>query len=403
MPGLINIIFAQLAVGRELTQLEQFEQQAELIFSIMTKLFGIGLIIVAIIYIVQVLRDKSYSIRHINVPAPFEKGGHSGAVVANRIYCRIQLIIQRVSANYHLKGYTTASAEKEVSVDVGGMGLPIRGFVEMLGGALGIRRSKKVDGDFFIENNVLVMILKIAGHPAERLEAPLNDSIDIALRTLVIEAAETILKYSNDEILQTYFGLIEQIGDKQIKLAKYRYEHCNTNANVEVNIIAAWAWGLCMLKKYDEAEQKIVEGVTKHKKAGRIYVIWGSLLAQKGQPKEALEKFTKALEQLSKNESITRIANLYSSMGRCYSTLGQHELAMNYFQRAIETDPNASRSYFNLALAQYANNDHEQFYEQLERALEKGFQTTNVLKDPTCSGLQQHPQMVKLMEKYAGE
>jgi tetratricopeptide (TPR) repeat protein len=403
MPGLINTILAQVAVGSGLTELERFELRAELIFSIMTKAFGIGLIAIAIIYIIQVLRDKSYSIRHINVPASFAQSGHSGPVVANRIYARLQLIIQRVSANYHLKGYTTASAEKEVSVDVGGMGLPIRGFVEMLGGALGIRRSKKVDADFFIENNVLVMILKIAGNPAERLEAPLNDSIDIALRMLIFEAAETILKFSNDEILQTYFGLIEQIGDKQIKLAKYRFEHCNTSARTEVNIIAAWAWGLCMLKRYDEAEQKILEGVAKHKKAGRIYVIWGSLLWQTGKHEEALGKFKKALEQLSKNESITRIANIYSSMGNCYAALGQNELAMNYLRRAIDIDPNASRAYFNLALVEYANNHQEQFYELLEKALEKGFQTQNILKDATCSTLQQQPQMIKLMAKYFGE
>ena len=372
MPGLINQILAEVTVGSGLSELERFELQASLIFSILSKAFGVGLIVIALIYIVQVLRDKSYSIRHINVPASFEQGGHSGAVIANRIYCRLQLIIQRVSANYHLKGYSTASAEKEVSVDLGGMGLPIRGFVEMLGGALGIHRSKKVDADFFIENNILVMMLKISGHPAERLETPLQDSLDVALRTLIVEAAETILKFSNDEILQTYFGLIEQIGDKQIRLAKYRFEHCNTSSSVEVNIIAAWAWGLCMLKKYDEAEQKILEGVAKHKKAGRIYVIWGSLLAQTGKPGEALEKLKKALEQLRKNESITRIANIYSSMGKCYAALGQNELAMNYLQRAIDTDPNASRSYFNLALVEYANNHHEQFYELLEKALDGG-------------------------------
>jgi Tfp pilus assembly protein PilF len=382
---------------------QNFEQHAELMLSILAKVFIIGLVSVAIVYIVRVLLNKSYSIRYINVPPSLEQAGHTGPTIANRIYYRLQQIIQRVSANYHLKGYSTASAEKEVSVDVVGVGLPIRGFVELLGGALGIQRSKKIDADLFLENNTLVMLLKITRHPAERLEAPINNSIDAALKTLIIEAAETILKYSNDEVLQTYFGLVEQIGEKQINLARYRYENCRTSNNAEVNIIAAWAWGFCMLKKYDEAEEKIREGVARHKKAGRIYVIWGSLLLQLDKPKEALEKFNIALAQVTRNESITRISNIYSSMGNCYVKLNQPDVAMKYMQSAIQTDPNSSRACFCLALLHLFNQDENKFFEVLEKALQKGFRTQNILDDPRCANVIRQPRMVRLMEKYSGE
>lgn len=386
-----------------LSHLQKFEQNAELIFSILTKVFIIVLVCIAIIYIVRVLFNKHYSIQRIHVPTSFEEAGHSGPVIANRIHYRILQIIQRVSATEKIKGYSTADAEKEVSVDVVGMGLPIKAFVELLGGALGIQPSKKVDIDFFSERSNLVMIIKIGHHAAERFEVPITDSPDASVKSLIFEAAETILKYSNDEILQTYFGLVEQIGEKQIKLARYRLELYRNNPKIEINVIAALAWGMCMLKRYDEAEEIIKQGIAKHKIAGRIYVIWGSLLSQQRKFEDALQKLNTALEQVTKNESITRIANIHSSIGNCYSQLNQTDVALKYLHQAIKIDPNSSRAYYNLAMIYFENNRTDQFVEYLEKALEKGFQTQNILKDTRYKKMIEEARVVKLMEKFSAE
>jgi hypothetical protein len=389
------------AAATILADLQYFEQHAQIIFSILTKLFLITLVVIAIIYIFRVLMDDSYSIRQINVPASFEMAGHTGPVIANRIYYRIQQIIQRVSATELAKGYSTSASEADVSVDVGGMGLPIKGFIEMLGGALGIRRGRKIDADFFIERNTLVMIVKITGYEAERFETQITDPLDLPIKLLVLEAAETILKHSNDEVLQTYFGLVEQVGEKQIKLAKYRYEIYKNNPKVEVNVIAAWAWGLCLLKRYDEAEEKIKGGIAKHNKAGRIYVIWASLLTQKGLYEEALHKFTKALEQAARKEAKARIANIYAGMGNCYSKLGRASLSVEALQKAIETDANSNRPYYILALSHLSEKRLDDFYEALDKALEKGHNVKNLSREPSIAQLMDEPRMKKLCEKYA--
>ena len=402
----MNNIFA-LILSTDIAQdssadLEQFGQQTKVIFSFLTELVIIVLVIITIVYVVKVLLGKHHSIRHIHVPRTFEDAGHSGPVIANRIHYRIQQIIQRVSATEYVKGYSTAAAENEVSVDVVGVGLPIKGFIELLGSTLGIQRSKKIDIDFFVERQCLVMLLKISGHPVERFEVPVADSVDLALKSHIAEAAETILKYSNDEILQTYFGLVEQIGEKQIKLAKYRFDLYRDNPKVEVNVIAAWAWGLCMLKRYDEAEEKIKQGIARHKKkAGRIYVIWGSLLTQQGKCEEGLEKLNKALEQVTKNESITRISNIYSSMGNCYSKLGRYDVAMKHMELAVAADVNSSRAYYDMAMLYLAINKVDKFLEVLEKALDKGFQTQNILKDSRALAVMTDPRMSKLMEKFS--
>ncbi len=386
------------AASNSLDSLSTVEQYSQIIFSILTKLFIILLAVVAIVLVIRVLMESGYSIRNINVPESFTAAGFSGPVIANRIYFRLQQIIERVNATEHVKGYSTSATETDVSVDLAGMGMPIKGFIELIGGAFGIHRVRKIDADFFIEHNTMVMLLRITGQPTERIEAPITEGVESPLRALILEAAETILKYSNDEVLQTYFGIVEQIGHKQIRLAKYRFEKYKNNPKEEIKVIAAWAWGLCMLKRYEEAEQKIREGIAKHKRAGRIYVIWGSLLTQTGKYKEALEKFDKALEQLDPHETKTRISNIYSSIGNCYLHLNKPDLALKFIERAIEVEKNSSRPYFNKAIVHLSINDHESFYESLERALEKGFQRENVLKDPNCFALKEDPRFKRLLE-----
>ena len=313
--------------SNNLPGLSNFEQQSELVFSIVAKVLILLLVLMAVVFVVRVLMDSSYSIRTINVPRSLEEAGLSGPVVANRIYFRIQQIIERVNATEHAKGYSTSTSETDVSVDVAGMGMPIKGFIELIGGVFGIRRARKVDADFFIENNTMVMLIRITGQTTERIEAPITEGVEAALRSLIMEAAETILKYSNDEILQTYFGIVEQIGHKQVRLAKFRYDKYQKNPKVMVKVIAAWTWGLCMLKRYEEAEQIIQESIPRYKQAGRIYVIWGSLLTQTGKFEEALKKFDLALTQADPKETSTRISNIHSSIGTCYLKLNKPDLA----------------------------------------------------------------------------
>ncbi len=381
--------------------LQGIERQSELIFSILTKLFVIALVIIALLYIIRVLLDKSYSIRQVSVPPSFEQSGHSGPVIANRIHFRIQHIIQSVSAMEYAKGYMTGSTESDVSVDVAGLGMPVKAFIELVGKALGIYRGKRIDADFFIERNTVVMMLRITGQNPERLEAPMTDSVDTALKSLIVDAAEVILKYSNDEILQTYFGLIEQIGEKQIRLARYRYEKYKDNPNVEVNVIAAWAWGLCMLKRYDEAKATIEEGISRHKKAGRIYVIWGSMLYQQEKYQEAIEKFHRALVQKAAGETKARVSNIYSTMGNCYAMMLQLDEAMRFMDKAVATDGNSSRAYLGRAVVYLLRNEEEQFYESIEKALEKGLHVNQVKNHPSITSLLNDERMKRLIDKFS--
>src|SRR5437879_1793767 len=158
------------------------------VFSIVADVFVIALVIVAIVFVVRVLRDSSYSIRQINMPPSFEQAGHTGPVIAKRIHARLGEIIQRVSATEYAKGYTTTAADSDVSVEVARMGMPVKVCIELIGTTLGIKRNKKIDADIFIEGNHVVMLLRVTGENAERFETTLNENLGVPIKELVHQA-----------------------------------------------------------------------------------------------------------------------------------------------------------------------------------------------------------------------
>lgn len=384
---------------------QQVGNVTEVIFSILTKFFVIVLVVIAMIFIVRVLADKSYSIRQINVPTVLDEAGHSGAVLANRIYGRLHDIIQKVNAMEYAQGYSTSSTESDVSVDLVGMGMPIKAFIILLGNAVGIDRKRNIDADVFFEGTKLVMTLRVSGERIERFETQSHENIGIPVKDLVDKAADAILKYSNDEVIQTYYGIIEQIPEKQIRLAKFRAEKYKDDPVIMVRVVAALAWGLCMLKKYDEAEKKLKEGIALYnKKPGRIYAIWGFMLQQQGKHEECLNKFEIALHERTRNESRFRIANVQAAMGTSHAAMGQIDIATEYFHKAMQTDSHYSRSYYAFAkVCLLVRNDRAKFFEMLETALSIGLKPKAVLNDPELPSMANDPELKMILEKYSDD
>jgi hypothetical protein len=300
-----------------LSDIQQFALVTQSIFSIVANIFVITLVIIAIVFVVRVLSNNSYSIRQINVPSSFELAGHSGPVIANRIHIRLNDIIQRVSATQYAKAYTTSEMESDVAVDVGGMGLPLKGFIELIGSAFGIKRHKRIDADIFFEGSSVVMLVRITGERCERFETPINENLGIPIRELVWKASEVISQYSNDEALQAFFGHIERDGEKAIRLAKFRLEKSKTNYS-KARLVSAWARGLCLLKKYDEAEVKLKEGILLNPNEGRLYNVWGMMLQEQRRYEEAKTKLIQAHGLMKSKESEFRRSNLLTAIGVCF-------------------------------------------------------------------------------------
>jgi tetratricopeptide (TPR) repeat protein len=280
------------------------------------------------------------------------------------------------------------------------MGLPVKQAIEMVGHAFGIGGRKKIDVDIFIEGPTLVALLKVPGQNPERFETPMDANLGIPLKEMISKISEAVLKYSNDEALQTFYGHVERDGEKAMRLARYRFEKHKGNRFMEARMVSAWARGLSLMKKYDSAEEKIKQGIAINKEEGRLYSVWGLMLQEQGKHEDATQKLLMAIHLMKTRESKFRRSNVLTAIGLSYSKLGQSDSAIEYYKKAMMTDSNAHASYFNLAKEYLRAGRDTHFFELLEKSLDRGLKPPVVLQDSELQSILADPQMSKVLEAY---
>jgi hypothetical protein len=384
----------------------RLEKRVTAIFSIMAKLFVISVLIVAAVFVARELSDSSYYIQNIEVPDAFNQAGFSGNTIATRISRKLNEIIQRASTVESAISYANASAKSDVSVDLIGVGVPIRGIIELIGNAVGIYRKNKITGEITIEGNTMVLDLEVIGEKPERFEAPLDSSGNwgVPLKALVSDAAETILKYTNDEVLNTYYGNIFQNGEKVIRISKFRLERYKGNREKEASVYAAWAQGLLLQKKLDEALIKVEEGLKYSTEEHRLYNVWASILRGQKKYDESLAKRKMAFAKLKPTDSKKRKAVIMAGMASTMGSLGFGDSAIFYLNKAIEIDPDFSNAYYNQSL-HYLRHKHDttRFFELLETSLSKGFSAAFIYRDDEMRGMLSDQRMVALIRRFQDE
>ncbi|MCA6387082.1 MAG: hypothetical protein IM613_05770 [Cytophagales bacterium] len=390
------------APGRSFSIL-RLEERVTAIFSIMAKLFVISVLIVAAVFVARELSDSSYYIQNIEVPEAFQQAGFSGNTIATRISRKLNEIIQRASTVESAISYASASAKSDVSVDLIGVGVPIRGIIELIGNAVGIYRKNKITGEITIEGNTMVLELEVIGEKPERFEAPLDSSGNwgVPLKTLVTDAAETILKYTNDDVLNAYYGNALQNGEKVIRLSKFRLERYKGNREKEASVYAAWAQGLVHQKKLDEALVKVEEGLKYSTEEHRLYNVWANVLRGQKKFEESLAKRRLAFAKLKPTDSKKRRAVIMSGMASTMGSLGYGDSAIYYLDKAIEIDPDLSTAYYNQSL-HYLRHKHDttRFFELLETSLVKGIDAGFIYRDEDMKGMLSDQRMVALIRRF---
>jgi len=380
----------------------RLEKRVTATFSIMAKVFVIALISVAIIFIARELSSNGYVITQINVPASFEEAGYTGPVVAKRISNQLNEIIRITRTAEIAQEYASAADEVDVSIDMVGLGVPVRSFIELIGNAIGINRKKKISADITIEGTHVVLVLNITGEAPERVEVPLDNNVGVPLKALVAEASEGILKYTNDRVLAMYYSNYLGDGEKIIKQAKYRLEKYKGNAEQEAKAYAIWARGLIRQKKLDAAEQKIKQGLAIKPIFG-LYGEWARIFQVKGDFANAIAMDKKSYALLPPDApSFTRAINL-GNIGLNFSYSGQSDSALYYYRKSLEWDEKFNGTYYNLSYEYLITGDTTRCLDEVEKALVYGLNPKAIPEDPDMAGLLTHPRMKELMLKYGEE
>ena len=381
----------------------RFEKRVAATFSILSKLFTISVIVVATLFIFSELADDSYSIQQMNVPASFEESGLSGVVVANLISDRLIEIFEVLRSQDESAQYIKSSDLAEVEVDMVGLGVPIRGFIALIGDALGFRKGKKISGDIFVTSGKAIMILRITGHPPESFEINLGEiDLKAASKALVDEASKAILKYTHPMALELYYSNIKHDGPNTVKMAKYLIENFSDNPEMVRHAYDSWAWGLMYEDKLEEAQAKIKEGLEKFPNDLRLYNAWGSVLTALGENEEAIKTYKMVFKLAKKDElSDYRKGTMYCNIGNSFAYLAKYDSAMDYYLKALVLDKNDWILYYNMGGLYLLKADTANFYEYLERSLQKGADVEMIRKDRDLKSMINEKRVQDLLTKYS--
>jgi hypothetical protein len=382
----------------------RFEKRVTATFSIMGKLFVIALIGIAVIFISRQLTDSGYSIKQVNMPVDFQDAGYTGPVVANRILSHLREIIDKVKLNPRLE-YVNPNSDADVSVDLVGVGVPVRGVINLLGEALGIDRGKSITTDMTVDGDTLLLRMHISGEVPEQFRFQMNGSKEMAINKAVAKAAHTILKYTSPDIISLYNSSFMRDVDLGIALSKFTLERYKGDPYYEAGAYAQWAIMLLYQGKLEKAEEKLMEGLAKHPHSSSLNTHRAVILSEKGDIKGALAADKKALySAIKENYPEVRLATPYSNIGYDFTLLGESDSAIYYYQKAIESDANFGMAYYNIGINYLLlKHDTAQFLENFETALARNMPRKGLLEDPDIQGVLPDPRVQALLKKYESQ
>lgn len=378
----------------------KLEKRVTATFSIMAKAFVIILIAIAMVFITRELSESGYVITQVNVPPSFEEAGYTGPVVAKRISENLTRIINRTSMQAMAEGYSVTGDENDVSVDMVGLGVPVRGVVDLIGDALGVSRKKKIVADITLEGDNVVLVIKVGSETPERSETPLNANIGIPVKAVVTNASETIFKYTNDRVLGSYFGNITLEYEKNISLAKYQLEKYKNDPAREALAYARWGGSLVSLGKLEAADAKLKQALALDSTQAPIYTSRARYYFALRDYKKALEYAKKSYACLPKNPPDYLLFTAFLNLGYFYSFNNQSDSAIAYYHKALAVDPKGALAYFNLSYEYLIKGDTTQCLDLVEKALANDLGVATVKQDADMAPLMNHPRVKEMLLKY---
>ena len=363
----------------------------------------LGVLVISLLtFLIREWTADGYVIQQVNVPESLSQNGYTGPVIANRIRYRLEEIVELTRLQENAQAFKSASDDIDVSVDLIGVGVPVRAIIDMLGSALGIQRKKMIHADIFISGGNLHAIMKISGIEPEHFQVPLGDDPEEAVKSLVSSASESILRHTSDGILQIFYLMNFSYADKAAQLAKFRLQKYQGEPKTEAAILADWAMALYRLKNFQLAEEKIHQGLAKDSTRATLHLVWANILMATGNPPEVtLPKLKTAMHLLNDDSPKLDWLRTYNNTATIYIGAQQPDSAFHYLNIVLKRDPDFYIGWFNLAVTHLRfKQDTARFYEHLETAFAKGLPVTHIAQDPDTRDLTEAPRMKLLMEKY---
>ena len=380
------------------------EKRVTATFSIMAKLFILGLISITVIFIARELSHTGYTLKQVYVPADFEAAGYTGPEIANRISSQLADIITKVRDTQGIE-YINPSSDADVSVDLVGVGVPVKAFIGLIGDALGIQRSKSISAGITTDKDTLVLTVRISGEAPERFTYLITSGKEKVMNEVVLGASKAILKYTAPDILSAYNVSFLRDNELGISLAKYMLTRYKGDPYYEPRAYDGWCMALLRQGKADAAEEKVRETIQKFPEYGGLYGTLGAIITEKNDIAGAMEADKKSLLlYLKDNVPQINLATAYNNLGYDFIQLKQSDSATYYLQKSIDCDNDFGVAFFNMGVNHLLlKHDTTKFLDYFEACLSKTMPITAMLKDPDLQGMLPDPRVQALLKKYEAQ
>jgi Tfp pilus assembly protein PilF len=354
-------------------------------------------IVVGTLFVVLELSDDSYSIQKINVPARFSDAGYNNEVIAHRIAQKLTSILTAQRFTEEATQYSNAFDHRDVAVEVAGAGIPIRGVVDMLGTSLGLSRRKVITADVVEDGDTLIFTIKVGVNAAEKFTIMMNGSLEGAVEKIALRGSEMILKYSSPYLLARHYLYLDPEGNK--KLASYLFDNFKADDKMQRVGYFALAGSYLTSRELVQAEETIVEGLSKYPSDINLNAAYGTILLDAGKHKEGLTQHKKVLSLIVPSTPLLRKTLCYNNVGTAYGLNGMFDSAMYFFEKAIVLDSQSPYAYINAGRA-YLNlkGDTARAVEYTELSLQRGMHTEVLRRDPKLKDIAEIKALVKKYE-----
>jgi len=148
-------------------------------------------------------------------------------------------------------------------------------------------------------------------------------------------------------------GAAQRDNDRAIELLQSAIRGNGGQSTAQINDKMASAYNnrshvYFNLDNYQQAESDARQSITLQPRLLRAFTNLGNALHQQGQTREALQEYTRVIQQTSVDRNL--LAGTYTNRGNVYQTLNQTDAALKDYNQALKIDSTYADAYFNRAV-----------------------------------------------------
>jgi tetratricopeptide (TPR) repeat protein len=302
-----------------------------------------------------------------SVPSDLEQRGLNSHVIANDIADEISLM-RRYATDVKTTRFSPTFNESFPDLEIPETKLSLNFVIQYLKETLG-RAPTRINGEIVSSDKAILLNVRILTSNGEMVESNVESFRGEMkdFKTLISRATQFIMKHEDPYILARYQYNINEL-DQALDTVRYAAFHnpSDTAYHKEHDYWTYVLWGSILDDKGDTAGalKKFETAVEIDSQNATAYIDWGYALERSKNLPEALAKYQFACAFQNKDAAYG-----CNNWGAILSTQAKQDDAMVKYQEALRLDPELALAYVNISRLLQAKGDKAGAVDQLEKAI----------------------------------